>query len=89
MSEIKWNLPTRDDAGYLRRKRELAELVEAAPTPENLDAMFKFLLPFIEKPENRKEAMEALLDMTEAEYGKVTLGMLGYVFKVPDPKAEK
>lgn len=89
MSEIEWNLPTPEDDGYLRRRRVLAELLDATPTVENTDKLLDFLLPFVEKPKDRKKAKEALLDMSKAEYGRIVLGMQGYTFKIPDPKVEK
>ena len=89
MSEIEWNLPTPETDGYLRRRRVRAELLDADPTVENTDKILGFLLPFVKSPSNRKKARAALLDMSKAEYGRIVLGMQGYVFKIPDPKVEK
>ena len=79
MSEIKWKLPEPDDPGFLRRRREVIALLDAEPTPESMEAMIEFLSPFVEDP-------DTLLDCSRREYGQAILAMLGYDFKVPDPK---
>ncbi len=86
---IKWNLPKMDTPGYLRRRREIAVLVDADPTLENIDAIIEYLLPYVEVPEG-EDAKEALLDAPEIVYQRAVLELLGYHFgKVPDPKDEK
>ena len=88
MTKIKWNLPEPEASGYLRRRRDAITLLDAEPSPENMQALFQFLLPFVEEPKG-DEAVEALLDLSKAEYSQVMLGFLGYVFNVTDPKGEK
>lgn len=75
-----WKLPTSDEPGFLRRKRELTKLLDAEPTPENLDAVLTFLAPFVEGGE------EALLDATQSEYGAAIVYLMGYSNTVSDPK---
>jgi hypothetical protein len=89
MTEIKWKLPGHDEPGYLRRRRDLIALLDAEPSPENMDKMIEFLLPFIEQPKSRKAKENALLDASKAEYGKAVLEILGYGVSVPDPKGVK
>lgn len=79
MSELKWKLPGPDEIGYLRRRREVIELLDADPTPENEDKLIKFLSQFVEDP-------DTLLDCTRREYGQAMLSFLGYGFQIPDPK---
>lgn len=88
MTKIKWNLPGPDETGYLRRRRDAIALLDAEPSPENMEALFQFLLPFVEEPKGN-EAVEALLDLSKAEYGRIILGFLGYEYNVSDPKDEK
>ena len=79
MSKIKWNLPGPDDPGFLRRRREVIELLDAEPTPESMENLIEFLTPFVEDP-------DTLLDCSRKEYGQAILAFLGYSFNVPDPK---
>ncbi len=87
---IKWNLPTMNTPGYLRRRREMAVLTEAEPTLENVDAIIEYLLPYIEAPKTEKAKKKALLDAPEIVYQTAVLQLLGYhLGAVPDPKGEK
>lgn len=79
MSKIKWKLPGPDATGFLRRRREVIALLDAEPTPENMEAIIEFLTPFVEDP-------DTLLDCSKREYGQAILNFLGYDYKVPDPK---
>ncbi len=81
MSKIKWKLPGPDAPGYLRRRREVIELLDAEPSPENMDSLVAFLEQFVEDP-------DTLLDCSKKEYGRAMLHFLGYGFTVPDPKDE-
>lgn len=79
---MKWKLPTANEPGFLRRKRELTELLDAEPTPENLEATIAFLAPFVEGGE------EALINASKVEYGVGILSILGYGNSVTDPKED-
>ena len=81
MSKIKWNLPGPDEPGYLRRRREVIELLDAEPSAESHDKIVEFLEPYVEDP-------DTLLDCSRAEYGMAMLAFLGYGFSVPDPKGD-
>jgi hypothetical protein len=82
---IQWKLPTPDEPRFLKRRRELAELLDLEPTPENTDRLIDFLVPFVEA-KNKKEAREILLEASQREYGFAVLTLLGYGSTVPDPK---
>ena len=89
MSEIKWNLPGPNEEGFLRRKRDLAELLDADPSPANIEATMDFLLAFVVEPKTKKAAKEALLDISQVDYGKAIMRLIYGSFSVPDPKAGK
>lgn len=82
MSKIKWKLPGPDEPGFLRRRREVIELLDADPTPKNEDKIIKFLTQYVEDP-------DTLLDCTRKEYGQAMLCFLGYGFEIPGPKGGK
>ena len=75
MSKIVFQLPTSDSPGYLRRMRSALEFRERMsagdPKPETVDALIDFLLPYVQEPENRGEAREALLDATQEQYNEL------------------
>ena len=82
---IKWKLPSPDEPGFLRRRRELTLLLDAEPTPENLEAIMDFLEPYV-KAQKGKSRKDILLDASKVEYGIGVLSILGYGNSVPDPK---
>jgi hypothetical protein len=84
MSKIKWKLPGVNEPGFLRRRGEIIELLDAAPTPESMDAVLDYLVPFVDAPED--EAREILKDCSRLEYGEAVINLLGYDYSVPDPK---
>ena len=79
---IKWRLPTTDEPGFLRRRRDLAELLDLLPTPENTEKLMDFLVPYVEGDDPK----EQLLNATQAEYSLAVVQMLGYGNTVSDPK---
>ena len=76
---IKWKLPTADEPGFLRRRRELSVLLDAEPTPENLDKITDFLKDYVEDPETLK-------DCSQVEYGHAIVILMGYGSSVSSPK---
>ncbi|MCX6069454.1 MAG: hypothetical protein NTU91_01140 [Chloroflexi bacterium] len=87
---IEWRLPDENEPGYLRRRRELTAALNAPATPAAVDASVEYMLRYVAKPEDPKEAREALLDLSSVEFYKATMQLLGYkVGKVSDPKGEK
>ena len=84
MSKIKWKLPGVNERGFLRRRGEIIELLDAAPTPESMDAILDYLVPYVDAPED--EAREILKECSRLEYGEVVINLLGYDHRVPDPK---
>jgi len=82
---IEWDLPGPNTPGFLRRRKELGELLDAEYNPTNLEAVNEYLLQFIKQPEGRDEALEAILDLSAAEYSKIILRLIGQL-RIPDPK---
>ena len=72
MKKLVFNPPSSDSPGYLRRARkslEFRQKINAKDAgPETIDALVEFLLPFIEQPEDRKEAREGLMDASESQF---------------------
>ena len=86
---IEWKLPKADEPGYLRRRRELTAILNAPASPEAVDASVEYMLQYVLKPEDRKEAGEALLDLSTVQFYMAVSQLLGYkVAEVPDPKGE-
>jgi len=83
---IQWDLPGPNTPGFLRRRRDLGQLLDAELNPVNLEAVHEYLLQFVKQPEDRHEALEALLDLSGAEYSRVILKLLGEIPHIPDPK---
>lgn len=87
---IEWKLPDENEPGYLRRRRELTAVLNAPATPQAVDASIDYMLRYVAKPEDPKEAREALLDLSAVQFHRATLELLGYKMgKVPDPLGGK
>ena len=84
---IKWKLPTADEPGFLRRRRDMTVLMNLPPTPENQQKLVRFLAPFVDCEED-EDAVEILLDASQSEYGDIVLVFLGYRDSISDPKGE-
>jgi len=80
--EIRFKIPDENEPGYLRRYRTVLGLINQPFSPEALDGLVDFLLPFVKVPEDRIEAREAVLDMPQEEYREVLRSFLG-MGKVP------
>ena len=74
---IKWKLPTINEPGFLKRRRELSVLLDAEPTPENLDKITDYLSQFSD---------DDISDCSKAEYGVAVIALMGYGSSVSDPK---
>ena len=84
---MEWKLPGPDEDGYLRRRREISTLLDAAPSPDNIDSLAKYIAQFVSEPLDEAEALEAVLDMPQKEYQGVIGRLLGFTMApVPDPK---
>lgn len=76
--DIVFKAPGKDEPGFLRRQRQAIEFSEKLtnkPTTKTIDAMVDFLLVYVVEPTDRKDAREALLDASEAQFGEL-LGVL-------------
>ena len=68
---LEFTPPNPDSPGYLRRAKQsliFREQIKKGASPEVIDAMVDFLLPYVKRPVDRKEAREALFDATEAQF---------------------
>ena len=68
---VKFSIPGKDAPGYLRRMRKLSAFMDMEDGAARWDAMTEYLLDFVTEPKDRKEAREALWDMSEAEYDEM------------------
>lgn len=88
---LKWNLPDPDAPGFLRRKRLLTEILDEQPSPENFQRLMKFLADFLDhEPDEEYEAIfERLMECSRIEYAQAIMNILGYDYKITDPKGER
>lgn len=67
--------PKRTDRGFLRRQRHALMLKrkteEGDISPELVDDMVNFILPYVESPRNRAAATELLLDASEEDFNSI------------------
>lgn len=81
MSKIKWQLPGKTTPGFLKRRRELAALLDLEPTPENLARLDEYLEQYVEEGD--------LGDISELEFSQVILKLMGYGSTVDPKKKER
>jgi hypothetical protein len=80
VSNITFTPPTPQTPGFLRRAREairFSELLKEAPTVATIDALATFLLQFVSNPEDRSEAMDALLDASQEQFQELLTSLTG------------
>jgi hypothetical protein len=88
MSQITFEKPSAKDPGYLRRTRSALEFLEGLKkdqSPQMVDRMIDFLLPFVKNPEDRNLAREALLDASEDQFNQLLAMVSG---SAPNPTSE-
>lgn len=81
--------PAPDAPGYLRRRMAAArffDAIEGGLSQDNIEAVIQFLLENAVEPEDRDEALELILDLSEDEYSKALREILGG--GEVDPEAE-
>lgn len=72
--KIIFEKPDREAPGYLRRQRQVLELrqrITGDLTPESIDIMVEFLLPYVREPEDRDQAREALWDASQEQFDEM------------------
>ena len=81
MTKLVVELPTRETPGYLRRSKRAMEYKEKIATlgtsPALIDEMVEFLLPLVKEPTTKKEAREALWDISEAQFDEMLESLIG------------
>jgi len=71
MTDLKFDLPGKDDPGFLRRQREalkFGRLLQEKPDENTLDQMVDFLSQFVSEPKDKNKAKEALYDASENQF---------------------
>lgn len=71
MAKLTFTAPGRTEPGYLRRMRKALELKEnltKEPTPETLDTLVEFLLPYVTDPSDRGQARDLLWDASQEQF---------------------
>jgi hypothetical protein len=84
---MKYRIPGPEEAGYLKRQRKAADFwskMGEMSGPESYDAMVDFLVDFVEEPEDREAAKEALWELSENDYRDLIDKVMGRA--EPDPK---
>jgi hypothetical protein len=75
IGEITFEIPSAQAPGYLKRvKTALAlgnNLKSGDPTPETIDDVVGFLLPYIKKPTDRKQAEDLLWTASEEQFTRL------------------
>ena len=93
MKKLVFNPPSPDAPGYLRRAKKSLEFRQAINSkdagPESIDALVDFLIPYVQEPEDRKEAKDALLDATEAQFLQLLDVVSGNVEENPTTAQKK
>ena len=73
MSKIIFKHPSKDTPGFLLRTKKALEFKEHIDkkevTPQLIDEMVGFLLPYITEPVDREEARTALFEASEEQFG--------------------
>lgn len=81
MSEIVLAVPGPDEPGFLRRMRVGLELSERFSsgrlTPQMVDALVEYLLPYVQQPAEREAARQALLDASQAQFEEMMRAVNG------------
>jgi hypothetical protein len=87
---IKWDLPNSRTPGFLRRRRDLLELLHSDGTPENLDKLAQYLVQFVTGPITHDQALVEIMDMPLEEYAGVITGLLASDLQgVPGPLGDR
>jgi hypothetical protein len=75
IGEILFEIPSADSPGYLKRVRTALalgnNLKSGNPTPETIDDVVGFLLPYIKEPTDRKQAEDLLWTASEAQFTRL------------------
>jgi hypothetical protein len=80
MTDLVFTPPDENTPGFLRRQREalkFMQLLKGDPTVEAVDGMVEFLVEFVTEPKDRKKAIDALWDASEAQFNELLGAVLG------------
>lgn len=74
--ELTFRFPGPDAPGYLRRRREILEVMKSEWTEAGIEKMVVYLLQFVAEPKSRKDAREAIENMSRVELGALFIKLL-------------
>lgn len=80
MPKLVFAPPTAQTPGFLRRAKKALEFqrqLQGDATPQLLDGMVEFLLPYVEQPEDRDAAREALWDASQEQFSELLIAVAG------------
>ena len=78
--QLEFEVPGPDAPGYLKRQRDALAFslsLSDNPTPDDIDAMVKFLSQFVTKPNRQEEREAALWDASEDEFFALINAIIG------------
>ena len=84
MSQLVFTPPNEDTPGYARRvvkAMDFAEKMKGEFNQETINIMVEFLADFVTEPADRAEAIEALWDASEKQFGDMLSSLTGKVSK--------
>lgn len=89
---IKFQPPTAETAGFLRRTKNALYFSERLKNGEMgselIDGLVEFLCGFVIEPTNKDEAKEALLDASQKQFMDMLSSVMGSDTTVPNEKSE-
>lgn len=71
--ELTFVFPNGDEPGYLKRRRELHDVMMDDFTPDGIERLIEFLLRHVREPADKTVAREAIENMSRAEIGALLL----------------
>lgn len=83
---IKWNLPTKQDPGFLKRRIEMMEILQLPPVQENLMKQAEYLSQYVETKKGISK-VDQVLNASEEEINEAVLTIMGMKSNV-EPKKE-
>ena len=88
MTDLVFTPPDENTPGFLRRQREalnFTQLLKGDASVEVLDGMVNFLVEFVTEPKDRKKAIEALWDASEAQFNELLGAVIGKADDAENP----
>lgn len=80
MTNLVFDLPTRETPGYLRRQREalrFMRLLKEDPSEETIDSLVDFLVQYVSEPKEPEAATDALWDASQEQFEQLLNALTG------------